>query len=896
MTTAEAVARDGAAEAAVEAADDLGAPGVLDEAAVATVPCDGDGTSGYRVQAMYVVEVGKPNRYADLLPSLRTWAAGAGTVVNRSAALTGGVRDVRFVHEAGTGACSPVVLNVTVPAGSLADFGKTIGAVQAQGYTSPARKYLMWADANVLCGIANKYTDDQPGQGNANNGYYPQYARVDAGCWGGTYSVEAHELVHNLGGVQRTAPHASVAGHCKDESDRMCYVDGAGVVMTQVCPPENEALLDCGGDDYFSTYPSAGSYLDGRWNSADSRFLVGGGDGADGGQAGAPTRLGVSVQVNSPGIPGLPTQATASLELPAGRTAGVVWTSSRADCVLGTPTAVQTTVTCPAATTTTATLTATATDSTGQTAKAASPLTFSAAARRTVTVGTTVDGTAGTYTGCTGAPTPVTGTVLDSASGLPVLGVTVELLRRTATTAAAAAGTAVTTVAGTGTARPALADGQLWSARSRLVGAFDAGPAGSEVLVRTGACSAAVTLQAGATSAWAGDTVAFSGTAVRTTGGGVSTGIAGGSVSLLQTQAGSTTPKLLATVKTDASGAWSAAPVVLLGGPVRARVAAGAGNPQSDSATVPLTVTPTVTRLTASSTSLSTYWGSPVTVSGTLRRDEGGTLAPLAASRVQVTLTRPGTTTPVVLATATTSATGEWSAVVSPTAGGSLAASYAAVAASGQPAARTVVGDLVVTSWTTATTLTTSTASVAQGATVTATGRVTRTGGGTAQPAPSVAVKVFLLPAAGGAEVLVGSGTTRADGTYTVAARPAQNGTLRARVAAVPGYLDSASTTAAVTVAAGAVATPSTRTPRVGTAYTVRAAVTPAQVAVVHLERSVAGGAWTEVASATTPSTGLWTFTVTPTATGSVSWRVRTDATTRNASATSAAVAVTVGV
>ena len=259
VTTAEAVARDGAAEAAVEAADELGAPGVLDAAAASSVPCDGDGTSGYRVQAMYVVEVGRPNRYAELLPSLRTWAAGTSTVVNRSAALTGGVRDVRFVHEPGTTDCQPVVLNVTVPAGGLAGFGQSISAVQAQGYTNPARKYLMWTDANVLCGVANMYLDDQPGQANANNGRYPQYARVDAGCWGGTYSVEAHELVHALGGVQRSAPHSTAAGHCRDESDRMCYVDGAGVTMQQVCPGENEALLDCGGDDYFSTYPPAGA-------------------------------------------------------------------------------------------------------------------------------------------------------------------------------------------------------------------------------------------------------------------------------------------------------------------------------------------------------------------------------------------------------------------------------------------------------------------------------------------------------------------------------------------------------------------------------------------------------------------------------------------------------------
>ena len=59
----------------------------------------------------------------------------------------------------------------------------------------------------------------------------------------------------------------------------MCYADGGGHAMVQVCPSAQEYLLDCNTDDYFSTFPDPGSYLDGHWNSADSRFLVGGGDG-----------------------------------------------------------------------------------------------------------------------------------------------------------------------------------------------------------------------------------------------------------------------------------------------------------------------------------------------------------------------------------------------------------------------------------------------------------------------------------------------------------------------------------------------------------------------------------------------------------------------------------------
>ncbi len=101
--------------------------------------------------------------------------------------------------------------------------------------------------------------------------------RIDSGCWGlGSrgQSVEAHELMHSLGAVLPTAPNGTPAGHCDDDSDRMCYADGTPLLtLRSVCPTANEGLFDCGHDDYFHTAPRRGSYLATHWNAAASSFL-----------------------------------------------------------------------------------------------------------------------------------------------------------------------------------------------------------------------------------------------------------------------------------------------------------------------------------------------------------------------------------------------------------------------------------------------------------------------------------------------------------------------------------------------------------------------------------------------------------------------------------------------
>jgi len=245
--------------------------------AAAEVPCFGDGTAGKRVQALYVRPADRPDRSAEVIPNIHRWAAEANDVFVRSAGRLGEVRHIRFVT---TPDCRVDVKVATVSERGDDSLEATSAELAAQGYDRPDRKYLVWMDSTVLCGIAGFFLDDRPGAENFNNGTAPNptFARVDAGCWGlGSQgqSIEAHELVHSLGGVQPTAPNATPYGHCNDEFDRMCYDDGSpGYTATRVCDRAHLPLLDCRNDDYFHTTPPPSSYLATHWNTARSDFLA----------------------------------------------------------------------------------------------------------------------------------------------------------------------------------------------------------------------------------------------------------------------------------------------------------------------------------------------------------------------------------------------------------------------------------------------------------------------------------------------------------------------------------------------------------------------------------------------------------------------------------------------
>jgi hypothetical protein len=796
VPTRELESREGAAAAAVEAAEDEGVPVPAELAAVSdTVPCDGDGTSGHRVQAMYVVASGSTNRYPAVVDQIKQWAAGVNTVFSLSAAKTGGTRDVRYVtSDNGDGTCSPTVLNITVPAGSFSTFNATINAVRDLGYTSPARKYLMWVDGTGQCGIAQTYTDSRPGQDNPNNGYAAQFARIDTGCWGQSASVEAHELSHTMGSVQADAPHATNAGHCYDESDRMCYADGGGKAMQQVCAADQEILFDCNDDDYFSTFPTGGSYLATHWNTADSRWLIGGGDGSGGGTDGIATKLGGTMTVNNPAVAGLPTQASVSLEVPAGRTAAVAWTSRRRDCVFSDRTAEQTSVTCDAKSLGATTVTATITDSSGEKIVRTVPLTFSLAAR-TVQPALQLDGSSSSsYTACQGGKGILTTKVVDQSTGLGVKGIGVTWTKKVGVANPTSAGTAVTNADGVATSRPVALVAATYSAATKATKAVASVTNGAvNVTIASGSCTTGLDAGVVDDSVLAGDSVAVTGTLTRTVPGGSAVPAAGEKVTVYGLVDGATTWRSMGSATTTADGTYSAIVKPVVNVTLQARFKARVGLATATATDIPVTVSPRTTSLTSSLSAAEVMAGVPVTVTGTLSQATGSGTAPLPSSPVLVTYPIAGGKFATVRAT--TKATGIYTAIIkAPVLTGDVTIKYAGKTG-WSPSSRTET--LTVNDWTS--TLTMSAVRNASTGTVLVTGKLLVTDeDGSTVPKKSGKVTVTYQATASATKTV--TATTKTTGDFTVSVKPTVTGSVTATFAAIPGWGTASATPVTITV------------------------------------------------------------------------------------------------
>ena len=111
------------------------------------------------MQVIYARASNVADRYPQLAGSFVQWSAAADEVVRASAAETGGTRHFRFVTDA---ICSLDVDRVTLSTTGDDNFDNTVAELVAQGYDRPDRKYLVYVDANVYCGIGEIYYDDSP--------------------------------------------------------------------------------------------------------------------------------------------------------------------------------------------------------------------------------------------------------------------------------------------------------------------------------------------------------------------------------------------------------------------------------------------------------------------------------------------------------------------------------------------------------------------------------------------------------------------------------------------------------------------------------------------------------------------------------------------------------------
>jgi hypothetical protein len=258
--------------------------------------------SAAQIKVVYAYAAGQPNRSAAWTDSLQ---ADVSRIEQYLGLQSGGRRALRF--DMGTN-CGPQYVDVqVVPLPQSRDdyiaydqdsdpdtneFDAIVDDVfTALGPPSGTRDVFVLADGlsddgDHVYGIGQIWPNaDQPGASNVHNGggltgimFVEPTTSPDPVGWQPT--VMLHEMTHNLGGVQRSAPRGTYYAHCIDGQDVMCYPDGSpqqGSYNPNVCPYAGGAIpqtYDCGHNDYYNPDPAIGSYLATHWNVYDSAFMA----------------------------------------------------------------------------------------------------------------------------------------------------------------------------------------------------------------------------------------------------------------------------------------------------------------------------------------------------------------------------------------------------------------------------------------------------------------------------------------------------------------------------------------------------------------------------------------------------------------------------------------------
>lgn len=153
-----------------------------------------------------------------------------------------------------------------------------------------------WGTPKDAVGVTtNVVSSTQPDKSNSNNRggrLHSIYAEVEGSPtgsreneWTATAHTIAHEITHNLGGLNTLSPNRTSDGHAKDCYDVLCERAGnadyfpvaecgatANYGLTEMRGSKFYNRLDCREDDYWTVYNRA-SWAQTRWNAYNNSFL-----------------------------------------------------------------------------------------------------------------------------------------------------------------------------------------------------------------------------------------------------------------------------------------------------------------------------------------------------------------------------------------------------------------------------------------------------------------------------------------------------------------------------------------------------------------------------------------------------------------------------------------------
>lgn len=259
---------------------DGGAPGAAE-----FLPLCLDSNATPHLQAIYAYDASEGVKLQDI-KDIRTMMEESDRIVFLSADQQKGGRRLRMGTEPSTTGCQVSVIPVPIPHSYFSTGDETVirDSLKSAGFADQESSIntgvipITFINHDIVgtlsCGVGYNYIDD------AINGYNSRpsvnLAEIWHGCWNAYTAI--HEIMHTLGAVQDSAPHATTNGHCTDGVDIMCYDDSGDLAGQQfICPStpyRPGGLLDCNADDYFAISPAPGSYLATHYNVANNSPYV----------------------------------------------------------------------------------------------------------------------------------------------------------------------------------------------------------------------------------------------------------------------------------------------------------------------------------------------------------------------------------------------------------------------------------------------------------------------------------------------------------------------------------------------------------------------------------------------------------------------------------------------